>query len=250
MEINTVSLVFSTGVTPNFLPRAEKLWPSIRQHRIPFLVHLVDFADVPPCFAGIPTVRVRYADVRCRVPKTQLQHGAHTQFHVGPESDVVAFVDGDAYFARPPTAEEIELFESVGENEFMAGRNSPDPKQTLANEATLIGPKVTQKEIERLWHGAEQMLCRNFGFVVARVSTWRKIYKGFIARWPDADRCWTNPAVVQWLSLWSAYSQGMKCTLLDPTVHNHGHLGLVPGSELIDGAWHWNGKQTLFVHAL
>jgi hypothetical protein len=132
----------------------------------------------------------------------------------------------------------------------MAGRNNPDPYQTLENEAMLIGPNLPRAEIDIVWPGYEKMLCRNFGFVVARISTWKRIYAGVIKLWPAANRCFWNPAVVQFVSLYSAYSQGMTCRDLDPTIHNHGHLGLVEGSELIDDAWHWRGKKTLFAHAL
>lgn len=246
-----MSLLFSTGVTPSFEPRATRFWPSIRQHRIPFLVHLVDYGDhIPPIYAGIATKRVRYADVRCKVHKTQMQHGAFTQFWTGPEDAVVAYCDADAYFQRPPTAEETAMMEAVGENEFMAGRNNPDPNQTLENEATLIGPNLPRAEIDQIWPGYHRMLCRNFGFVVARVSTWKRIYGGVIRLWPAAHRCFWNPAVVQFVSLYSAYSQGMRCTDLPASVHTHAHLGLPDGVKNEDGIWKANGQSILFCHAL
>lgn len=243
-------IVFSSGVTANFLPRAPRMWDSIRQHGIPFHLFLVDFTPFDDRFRDISTQTIRYADVKCPVPKTQMQHGAFTQFWQGSDDDVCCYVDSDAYFQRPLKPEETAFLSSVGPNEFMAGRNNPDPYQTLENEAMLIGPNVPRAEIDLVWPGYDRMLCRNFGFLVARVATWKRIYAGVIKLWPAAHRCFWNPAVVQFVSLYSGYSQGMVCRDLDPVVHNHGHLGLVPGSELIDGAWHWNGKKTLFAHAL
>lgn len=245
-----MSLTFATGVTPNFEPRAERFWPSIREYQIPFLVFLVNYGNIPHIYDGLAVQRVNYADVLCKVPKTQMQHGAFTQFWRGSDNDVVAYCDADARFQRPLTPEETAFLSSVGPNDFMAGRNNPDPYQTLENEATLIGPNLPRAEIDMVWPGYEKMLCRNFGFVVARVSTWKRIYAGVIKLWPAANRCFWNPAVVQFVSLYSAYSQGMHCIDLDPVIHNHGHLGLVEGSEVIDDAWHWKGSKTLFAHAL
>lgn len=244
-------MIFSTGVTPNFAPRAAKLWPSVRAHGIPFLVHLVDHPVGPPpehC-AGLPTRRVRYADVVPPVPKTQLQHGAWTQFWTGPEDEVVGFCDADAFFQRAPTAAELALMDAP-DGVLLAGRNKPDPAQTLADEAQCLTPTVDAAELARRFPGFETMKCRNWGFVVGRVNTWRTLLGHVRAHWADTARCFRNPAMVQWVSLYCA-QRYLRLDDLPLSIHTHGHLGRPPGVTCdADGIWRVDGETILYVHAL
>ncbi len=232
-------MIFATGITPNFEPRAHELFRTALVHNIPLVVFLVNYEGrIPDCCVGLKTIQVNYNEVELQAPKFMLQHGAFTQWADElpcDDSEVVVFVDADAYFQRPMTKEEIELIDGTLLGEFKIGRNNPDPTQTLENEAMFLGPSCTPSDIARRFPpGSEspyinEMLCRNFGFVAAGLEDWKALYFDMKKHWSDALRTFSNPALVQWVSLYCVQRYQWIGDELPLSIHAHGHLGLAPG---------------------
>jgi len=177
------TLRLATGVTPNYLPRATRFLQSLEKfHCVDTTMFAVNFESIPR--VGTDCVQlVDYAKAAVQLPKFMLQHGGFTQFAPAywSDNDVIVFTDADAFLQRNFTAEEIGSMLSVGENEMQVGYNRPNERQTLRQEADCIFPLKPMSEIEKIFPGIESMECRNFGFVVGRLSAWRELFRRTVA---------------------------------------------------------------------
>jgi hypothetical protein len=243
-------MIICTGITPNYLPQAKEFIDSAKEHSINPILLLVDFAEVPKDLQqDFRCLRFNYSILKHRLPKFMLQHGGFTEaFPNAPDSEVVAFVDADARWQRPITDVEYGMMD-VQPGVFMAGRNHPNLDQTLAHEATLIFPVVSTEKISQMFPGHERMFCRNWGFVVAQMGTWRQLYKGFSSLWSFCDAAFHNPAKVQWLS---CYVAQLDHTLVELplSIHAHGHCGIAPGIHKLGPTWYHEECPVLFAHKL
>lgn len=243
----------ATGVTPNYLPRAAAFLESLKKCNIPTTLFAVNFDRDPPNLWHMERVLVDYNKATVQLPKFMLQHGGFTQFAPAnwKEDDVIIFTDADAILQRPFTDDEIVSMLSVGENEMQVGYNRPNDAQTLHHEATCVFPRKPLTEIYTIFPGTEKMLCRNFGFVVGRLSAWRELFKRTVALEPNCRACFSNPARVQFMACYALQQPGMRITELSPVIHAHGHLGLKHGLEKgPDGLWRQDGQVVAFAHAL
>lgn len=245
-------LRLATGVTPNYLPRATRFLESLGQyHSVHTTLFAVNFTS-PPSVSVDHVQLVDYSKATVQLPKFMLQHGGFTQFTPAgwAEDDVIIFTDADAYLQRNFTPAELESMLAVGENEMQVGYNRPNDRQTLQHEATCIFPKRSMEEIYRIFPGTDQMECRNFGFVVGRLSAWRELFRRTVALEPNCEACFGNPARVQFMACYALQQPGMRITELSPLIHAHGHIGLKHGLENRGGVWHQDGQVVAFAHAL
>ena len=249
----------AAGITPSFEGRAKPFLDSAYTHGINPIVICVDYPVGPPDFKRpkVPkhlTERFRCLNIAaskviCPVPNKMLQHGAFTQLFPDAHGDeVFVFVDADAVWQRPMSDVEIGMLDCP-HGQFMAGRNNPDETQTLAHEATLLSPKISESELLRLFPGHDKMLCRNWGFVSATLQTWRELYRGVTALWPFTERAFANPAMVQWISCYVAQLDH-KLVDLPLFIHAHGHRGIPPGLHKLDDKWFHEMTEVLYAHAL
>ncbi len=166
------------------------------------------------------------------------------------DDDVVIFVDSDAYFQRPFTDTELAAFSAVAPGELLASYNCPNHEQTLLSEAGDLFPKKPMAQIEQLLPGMGEMRCRNWGFVVATLATWRELHRRTVAIWPIVDACFDNPARVQLACLYAVQSPGMTLSELPPLAHHHGHHSVKTGLTKDNDVWRLNGEVVAFAHAL
>lgn len=241
----------ATGITPGYAPRAKEFLDTAKANNINPIIILVDFPETPADIGNsFRTKLLPYASVKCQVSKFMLQHGAFVQaFEQADDNQVFVFCDADAKWQRPVTETEWKLFD-VPHGLFLAGQNKPDPNQTLADEAMDLSPRRDVAYLKQTFPGHEKMLCRNWGFVVATLKTWRELYQGVIALWPEVNRCFSNAAMVQWISCYVAQLDH-KLADLPLTVHAHGHFGQPPGfTRCPDGTGCIKDEPILFAHVL
>lgn len=240
----------ATGFDHGYLAKAEPYLASLRKHE-PYrtTVFTVDFE--PGQDIGLRHQFVDYK--KClQVDKKMLQNGG---FVTQPpphwrEDDVVAFTDADVWIQRPLAEGEIELFErETVDGGVMIGRNKNDPRQTLADEATALFP---QRGWERVLINCDKKLCRNTGFLVARLGTWRELYRDFVALWPIASPYFLHYARVQMLICWIVQSDGKyRLRDLPLTIHAQAHHGMPPEVEIgADGVARVDGKVIFLRHVL
>jgi len=244
----------ATGVTPNYLPRATPFLESLRKCNVPSALFAVNFDRDPPGLWHVnERILVDYSKARIQLPKYMLQHGGFVQFlpEAWKDTDVVVFTDADAVLQRPFSDEERASMGSVKDGEFQVGYNRPNDAQTLRHEATCLQPKVSLDEVHRRFPGTENIPCRNFGFVVATVASWRELFKRTVALEKDCGECFWNPARVQFMACYAIGQPGLKFVDLSPVLHAHGHIGLKVGLEKKqDGLWYQDGQLVAFAHAL
>jgi hypothetical protein len=245
-------LRIATGVTPNYLPRASRYLETLGQYsNIPSTLFAVNFTKPP----NVPVNQIQivpYSRATVQLPKFMLQHGGFAQWTPPgwKDTDAIVFTDADAYLQRPFHREEIESMSVVADGEMQVGYNRPNDRQTLAHEATCVFPRKPLDEIHRIFPGIENMECRNFGFVVGRLSTWKELFKRTVALWPACDACFSNPARVQFMCCYALHQPGLKLADLSPAIHAHGHIGLKVGLEKKGEQWFQDGQLVAFAHAL
>lgn len=240
-----------TGFNHPYLQRAEPYLASLRIHE-PERTHIftVDFEPGQPLALDHTPVDFRKC---CQVQKLMLQNGAFTLFAPAwSEADVIVFTDADAVLQRPLDEHEQGLFDlGTRDGGVMIGRNRPDGLQTLADESRCLAPRFSEQEIRSRWPGMDRMPCMNTGFVVARLSTWRKLYAEFCLNWERARACWGHYANVQWLICYCVGHYRHPLSELPLSIHAHGHLGHPPGVTLdADGIARHEGKPIFFRHVL
>lgn len=249
-------IYIATGITPNYYERARPYLEDMAQlssrNNALGVVFCIDFSlplSVKPLIAP---VFVDYSKA-LQLPKFMLQSGGFADF--APEQwrddDVIIFTDADARLQREFTFEEKDLFNGIGDLEFLIGRNRPEGGQTLAQEAPCLGPLVPPETLEAFAPGYASMPCRNTGFVVARLSAWRELLFASKVAWPVVAKMLSNPAAVQWMICYIIGSQEMKLGDLPLTIHAHGHLGLAEGvNRREDGRWYYYDTLVAYAHAL
>ncbi len=246
-------IYLSTGITPNYVQRATRFLESLKSFpEINSLVFAVNFSSTTTEVGGVKAVPCDYSRMPHQLPKWMLQTGAFTMYvpKEWKDDDVIIFVDSDAYFQRPFTADELAAFSSVAPGELLADYNCPNHYQTLLSEAGDLFTKKPMSRIEELLPGMGGYECYNWGFVVARLSTWRELMERTTALWPTVDACFDNPARVQLACIYAANQPGMKISRLPLGCHAHGHHGVQTGLTKDNDVWRLNGEVVAFAHAL
>lgn len=205
----------------------------------------------PPAgvFADYPRVRLTVD-----VPQTpgapentlSLQHGAFLDFVPGPDDDVLIYTDGDILLQRPPTAAEQALLEQLPEGAVACGWNS-GPDETLALEATRLGPRVA--DLGMVFDGriVATAKCYNIGVIAARRSTWRQIHAAYLELYPLAFQAFARQQRQQWLVCYVIAALGLQVQVLPYTFHMHGCYALPAGGS-VNGVAKFNDELVLFRH--
>ena len=247
----------ATGVTPNYLPRARAFLRSLEplSSRSNAMGAVFIVADDPPSGVVLPigdVITVKYADAALQLPKWMLQNGGFCDFvpEWWAEDDVIIFCDADAVLQRAFTEGEKALFNGLADFQVLAGRNKPCGTQRLDDEATALSMHCSHAELEEWFPDYDKAVCLNFGFVAARLSTWRLLLKMSVKLWPNIERAFANPAMVQWMMCYAIHALKMTLLELPLSVHAHGHLGLPEGVTCTDGVWYHNGAVVAYAHAL
>lgn len=254
-------IYIATGLTINYLDRARPYLDDMarlgsRNNALP-VAFCVNDPDTGRPWRGplpVPTIQTVNVDYSAtlRLPKYMLQSGGFTDFAPGNwrDDDVIIFTDADARLQRPFTAHERDLFEGITHGEFLIGRNRPEGGQTLAQEALCLQPHVPTETLAARFPGHESMSCRNTGFVVARLYTWRALLAACKTIWVEVALSFGNAAAVQWMMCYVIQRDNYKLGDLDLTVHAHGHLGLPEGVNKRGEQWFYHEELIAYAHAL
>lgn len=253
-----MNIYLSSGISSNYLPRATGYLESVKKHfpadgPVRPLMFAVDYAAHVRDLLGVPCVPICENQIRLQLPKKMLQNGLFTDFAPSDwkDDDVVIFTDADAYFQRPFTEAEIAAFAAVKPGEFLGDYNCPNHWQSLLSEAADLFPKCSMAAIENAFPGMEKLETKNWGFIVARLDSWRELNRRTIASWPRVDASFGNPARVQLACIWEASQPGLSIGRLPVGIHLQAHHGIQKGAEKgSDGLWRLNGEVCAFAHAI
>ncbi len=250
-------IYLSSGISSNYVPRATRYLESVKQHfgagsPVTPLMFAVNFPPDAKDILGVPAVPVDYARMPLQLPKVMLQQG---QFVCAApqdwrDDDIVIFTDADAYFQRPFTDAELAAFAAVKPGEFLGDYNVPDKFQSLLSECRDLFPKIPMAGIENAFPGMDAIPTVNWGFIVARLDSWRELNRRTIASWPRVDQCLDNPARVQFACIWEATRPGLSIGKLPIGIHAQGHHGVQTGLTKDNDVWRLNGEVVAFAHAL
>ncbi len=251
-------IYLSSGISSNYVPRATAYLESVKRFfptdgPVVPLMFAVDFQAHVRDLLGVPCVPLTDNQMPVILPKLMLQQGMFTQFAPADwkDEDIIIFTDADAYFQRAFTADELSAFAAVKPGEFLGDYNVPDQFQSLLSECRDLFPKVPMADIENAFPGMDKIETVNWGFIVARLDSWRELNRRTLASWPRVNACLDNPARVQFACIWEASQPGLSIGRLPVGCHAHGHHSLQHGlTKAADGIWRLNGETVAFAHAL
>ncbi len=246
-------IYLSSGISENYVARATPFLNSIKKHlNVPCLIFAVDFCGHPSEILGVQCVNVDYTKCTFQYPKKMLQSAAFTLFMPSnwQDDDVIIFCDADAYFQRPFTDSELAAFAAVKPGQFLGDYNCPNHWQSLLSEARDLFPKMPMEKIETMFPGMHTTETVNWGFIVARLGTWKELHSRTVEIWPQVDAAFGNPARVQLACIYAASQPGMEISKLPLGCHAHGHHGVQTGLTKDNDVWRLNGEVVAFAHAL
>ncbi len=248
----------SSGISENYLSRATGYLESVKRHfpangPVVPTMFAVDYAQHVRDLLGVPCVPLTREQMKIIYPKLMLQSGMFTDFAPTDwkDDDVIIFTDADSYFQRPFTEAELAAFAAVKPGEFLGDYNVPDQLQSLLSECRDLFPKIPMAGIENAFPGMNAIPTKNWGFIVARLDSWRELNRRTIASWPRVNGCLDNPARVQFACIWEASQPGLSIGDLPKGVHLQAHHGVQKGAEKgSDGVWRLHGEVCAFAHAI
>jgi hypothetical protein len=179
-----------------------------------------------------------------------LQHGAWLQVVPGEPEDVVIFTDGDIFFQRPFDAVEIAALADWPDNSIGASYNQGS-SETLLDEALFkLGPRQTDGEFLNRWGRITlQGTCFNIGVMVARRSTYQRLYDLYMGQWKRVSKALSHQARQQWLMGYLMHKEGFEIRLLPYNFHMHYHFELPAGALVgLAGDAYWQNQRVLFWH--
>ena len=249
-----MTIRLASGISPNYVSRAEQFIKSLTEHcNVDTTIFGVNFPLDTTEINGVKCIPLDYSKAPVQFPKVMLQSGMFVLYAPSDwqEDDIIIFTDADAYFQRGFNESEISTFLSIPDGTMMVGYNKPNEDQSLLSESYDLFPKKPMDEIKVDFPNMENMVCRNFGMVIAKLSTWRELNNRTLNLWSACDSCFDNPARVQLVSLYACQLPGMSIVDLPADCHAHGHHGIKIGLERgVDGLWRQDGNLVAFAHAL
>jgi hypothetical protein len=210
---------------------------------------LVCVGDRHDPFSTIPTVLLpRCKNLGAPLETESPQHGSFLQVLDGPADEVLIFTDGDIIMQRPFTEPELAWLDTLPDNTVYAGYNS-GPDETLTVEAGRLFPKAPLEQIGRLF-GLMDRPCYNIGVFVARRTTYRAIYDGYMKHWQLACEAFGHMARQQWLVCWTIHKLGINVQVTPYSFHANGHYGMPAGCHYKDGQLFAGEELVLMRHKL
>ena len=219
-------LIISTGVTENYVPRAQEYINSLAENCNADEIVIVNLGfeknDYPEPIQGAyldPSV------VRAKNPNNCIQHGAFVEaLDKFDDDDIIFFTDADIKFQRPFDEGEIEYLKGLKHGQVSVNWNC-GPDQTLSNEWYRLAPNVEHRNqavfpIKEL----ESLLCFNTGAVSCTKKTWRDLYNKYAELYPQVDPLFGHYAKQQLLLSYLIQKEFEFC-LMPLYIHGHNHCG-------------------------
>lgn len=176
------------------------------------------------------------------------QHGSFLQVVDGEPDEVLIFTDGDIILQRPFSDDEMQWSTSLPTDTVACGYNS-GPNETLKVEAERLWPRFPMSRIDAIF-GLLDRPCYNIGVIVARRSTWERIYTEYMKHWQTVTDAMAHPARQQWLVVHTIHSLGIQVRVTPYSFHANGHYGMPPGCSYGDGKLYAGDDLVAFRHKL
>ena len=238
------------GSNEQYLPKMGAFLRSLDEH-CPFELWYVAVG-----FETEPYKRVQAASIDRDLnlgapPETEcIQHGSFLQVIPGNDDDILIYSDGDMIMQRSLTQGEIDWLENFPDGMVSAGWNS-GPGETLMDEATRIHPKITPWDTLKIWSTHILHLnCFNVGVLIARRSTWQRIYDAYIERWEKIGTTFEHQGRQQWLICYCFHLLQLQIHVMPYTFHTHAHYQIPDGVEEIGGLIYYKGEPVLLRHRI
>lgn len=241
-----------TGTNERYLKNMLPYLGSLREHRrIPVTLVTVGFAAEPQGDKWLDTVSMTKEQNAGAPPETEcIQHGSFLNVINGKDDEVLIYTDGDMIMQRQITDDELRSVSSIADNQVVTSYNS-GPQECLLHEASRLRPRVDLQQVINDWGNVvTERNCYNVGVLIARRSTWKRIYSEYMGNWERVCRYFDHQARQQWLISYVIASLGIDAFVLPYSFHSHGHYGPPPNCSTQDGKVYTGEDMILLRHKL
>jgi len=175
-----------------------------------------------------------------------LQSGEFIEYLDVQSDDVVIFTDYDITIQREPTEAEIEMFENIGDEEFLMQWDSY-PTSKLSEYFPALAAKKSHAEWEsRFGVDLSKMLAYNTGVIVARANAYKTLWASFQVMYDTMTEFFTRHAAVQFIDCY-VIQKDMKATKMPDDMHN-GQWFTGNPCRFTEGYMTVNSEKVLFAH--
>jgi hypothetical protein len=197
---------------------------------------------------GIDTAFLPHELNRGEPGNTCAQHGSFLQVVDGPDDETLIFTDGDILLQRPFTHNEMSWLANIPANTVSACYNS-GPHENLYVQGTMIQPIVDMSVVQKRYGSVLQRgMGWNVGVLVAKRSTYRKLYELYMLQYDEVCRYFHHAARQQWL-MNLIIAENFQAQVMPYSFHANGHFGMPPGCIYDESGYlmYQNGGDPLMV---
>lgn len=247
-------IIIGTGVTENYLPKAENYFQSLKvcNSLEAFCVTLgfVANGEMQSRHSHIRFVHLPMNEVQALVSNRCLQHGDFIEALLDnlkiDETDIIIYTDADITIQRDLSSYEKERILAYDSKTVGLGLNSNE-EDTLEKEFARLQPKISLEEILKTC-GSLELPIYNTGVIIAKLSVWRMLRKEFVLEWANFEKVFGHYAGQQWLLSWLV--RKLNVDNLKHDIHVHGHFGLPSNINVQHGVTYYKKKPTFLRHHL
>jgi hypothetical protein len=203
----------------------------------PYVMSLKQNCNIPFQCLEIPRDMPGYDMMGCIVQAGQFLD------HIDP-CETVIFTDADLRMHRPLDGDEIKFLKDISHDQIAACYNKHG-EEIFAEELGMLymrpeGPPP----------GYDDVRVFNTGFVVARVSTYRRLFNKWKELWPEFNPAFQHYAKIQLCMCAAVHRLGLEWVPVPSHLCAHGHMGCPPGVDGNAKPPTFNGRVICFDHRI
>ena len=233
-----------TSATANYFGAVRPYLDSLKAHGVLFTVVCID--SLMPNYPAVTLTGEQNAgapeDTQCA------QHGSWLKVIEGAGPFV--YTDGDIILQRDFTATEKDAIENIPDNVIGVSYNS-GPGETLRDEGARLRPTADMAYMASVFGADWQNIPNyNIGVMVARRSTFQRIYDAYMPLWMSVGKAFRHYARQQWLVSYVIHRLEIAARVMPYSFHANGHYGMPPGCYYENGAVYSGNALVAFRHKL
>lgn len=233
------NVMWACGSDENYREKAEPYLKSLVENGIHPIHLTVDYdiydlaarkRDITP-LNGVQYVSISSEDFKARSPINCLQHGdfLHKMENLIDGDPTIVFTDCDIICQRSLDPMERHMLEWWPDHAVGVQWNNGEG-DSLLHEALRLGPKHQLDHVLSCFQWVRHpmyMPIYNTGVLIAKLSTYKRLYESYISAWPVVEQLWGSYAKQQWLLSYLITSLGFAAHVLDERFHTHGCFNMV-----------------------
>lgn len=189
-------------------------------------------------FPNITYKNLDYGNFKTLNANGCIQHGEFLDLDSFNSDDIIIFTDCDIMMQRWFYDDELTTLYELKQNEILLSRNAslngivPESLDNLYEEYNKLALKPFESLLENLGENnlIENFKCYNTGVIICRFSTYKRLFRLYLAINSIISHCFSHYASQQWILSYLA-NKCFKVLSLPKYIHTH-TIGKIPDEIL------------------